>query len=41
VPVEEEGRPKEKRIPGLQPGSIWTSQDFDDPLPDTFWTGEE
>jgi antitoxin (DNA-binding transcriptional repressor) of toxin-antitoxin stability system len=34
VLVEEEDKPKEKRTPGLQPGSIWTSQDFDAPLPD-------
>ncbi len=32
VPVEEDVKPKEKRIPGLQPDSIWASQDFDDPL---------
>jgi prevent-host-death family protein len=27
------------RIAGLNPGAIWTSDDFDDPLPDEFWTG--
>jgi prevent-host-death family protein len=29
---------KKKRIAGLNRGSIWTSLDFDDPLPDGFWT---
>jgi hypothetical protein len=28
------------RVPDLFPG-IWTSDDFDDPLPDEFWFGEE
>jgi antitoxin (DNA-binding transcriptional repressor) of toxin-antitoxin stability system len=27
------------RVAGLHPGAIWTSEDFDDPLPDEFWTG--
>jgi hypothetical protein len=25
------------RILGLHPGAIWTSDDFDEPLPDEFW----
>lgn len=29
------------RKPGLQPGSIWVSEDFDEPLPDEFWAGDE
>jgi hypothetical protein len=29
------------RIPGLNAGMIWISDDFDDPLPDSFWLGEE
>jgi hypothetical protein len=29
------------RTPGLQPGSIWTSDDFDEPLPDELWAGDE
>lgn len=29
------------RIAGLHAGEIWTSDDFDDPLPDEFWLGEE
>ena len=32
---------KKKRIAGLNRGSIWTSQDFDEPLPDEFWMGQE
>ena len=27
------------RIAGLHLGEIWTSDDFDQPLPDEFWTG--
>jgi hypothetical protein len=26
------------RVAGLHPGVIWTSHDFDEPLPDDFWT---
>ena len=29
------------RILGLHPGAMWTSDDFDDPLPDEFWLGED
>lgn len=29
------------RIAGLNAGMIWTSDDFDDPLPDEFWLGED
>jgi len=38
VPI---AKPKGKRIAGLNRGSIWTSQDFDEPLPDEFWIGQE
>ncbi len=31
--------PAKPRIAGLFPGEIWTSDDFDDPLPDNFWLG--
>ncbi len=31
---------KSPRIPDLFPG-IWTSDDFDDELPDEFWLGED
>ncbi len=32
----DESRP---RIPGLDTGSTWVSEDFDEPLPDSFWLG--
>ena len=35
VPVV--ARTKKKRVAGLNRGSIWTSQDFDEPLRDEFW----
>ena len=38
VPV---AQPTRKRIAGLNRGSIWISQDFDEPLPDDFWMGQE
>ena len=31
--------PQGKRIPGLQQGKVWVSDDFDDELPDEFWGG--
>ncbi|MBD2771521.1 DUF2281 domain-containing protein [Iningainema tapete] len=31
----------QKRILGLNRGDIWISDDFNDPLPDEFWTGEQ
>ena len=40
--LSENGRPIARLVPvsekiaGLHPGSIWTSEDFDEPLPDTF-----
>jgi antitoxin (DNA-binding transcriptional repressor) of toxin-antitoxin stability system len=27
------------RVAGLHPGAIWTREDFDEPLPEEFWTG--
>ena len=27
------------RVAGLHPGDIWTSEDFDEPLSEEFWTG--
>ena len=33
--------PGKKRTPGLGRGEGWISEDFDDPLPDEFWMGEE
>jgi len=29
----------EPRVAGLHQGTIWISDDFDEPLPDTFWMG--
>ena len=29
------------RIAGLHQGAIWMSDDFDEPLPDSFWLGIE
>lgn len=29
--------PRSARVPGLNSGAIWVSDDFDDPLPDDFW----
>jgi len=31
--------PVSSRVAGLHAGAIWTSPDFDDPLPDEFWMG--
>lgn len=31
--------PAAPRIAGLHHGSIWTSDDFDEPLPEEFWVG--
>lgn len=31
---------KKKRIAGLNRGTIWTSEDFDEPLSDEFWLGK-
>jgi antitoxin (DNA-binding transcriptional repressor) of toxin-antitoxin stability system len=30
-----------KRVAGLHPGAIVMSDDFDEPLPDSFWFGED
>lgn len=39
VPLHE--HKKKKRIAGLNRGQVWMSDDFDAPLPDEFWLGEE
>jgi antitoxin (DNA-binding transcriptional repressor) of toxin-antitoxin stability system len=39
LPVE--ANPKKERILGMHPDSIWISDDFNDPLPDEFWFGED
>jgi antitoxin (DNA-binding transcriptional repressor) of toxin-antitoxin stability system len=33
--------PATPRVAGLHPSAIWMSDDFDEPLPDEFWLGEE
>jgi antitoxin (DNA-binding transcriptional repressor) of toxin-antitoxin stability system len=33
--------PAGQRKAGLHPGAIWTSDDFDEPLPESFWTGNK
>ena len=38
LPVESKSN---ARVAGLHAGAIWTSEDFDEPLPETFWTGEK
>lgn len=32
---------KKKRVAGLNRGTISASEDFDEPLPDEFWLGQE
>ncbi|MBM4297584.1 MAG: toxin-antitoxin (TA) system antitoxin [Deltaproteobacteria bacterium] len=36
VPIAVSSMP---RVAGLHEGAIWTSDDFDEPLPEDFWTG--
>jgi prevent-host-death family protein len=36
VPIARGDQP---RMAGLSQGQIWTSDDFDQPLPDDFWAG--
>ena len=38
VPIVRGDQP---RMAGLSQGQIWTSDDFDQPLPDAFWTGSQ
>ena len=33
--------PLQARIAGLNKGKIWISKNFDEPLPEHFWTGRE
>ncbi|MGH9899666.1 MAG: type II toxin-antitoxin system Phd/YefM family antitoxin, partial [Pyrinomonadaceae bacterium] len=39
VPVMAHSR--RKRVAGLNRGTVSTSEDFDEPLPDEFWLGRE
>jgi prevent-host-death family protein len=36
VPMPSISRP---RVAGLHPNAIWTREDFNEPLPEEFWTG--
>jgi antitoxin (DNA-binding transcriptional repressor) of toxin-antitoxin stability system len=36
IPISES---KHLRIAGLNRGEIWTSEDFDEPMPESFWIG--
>lgn len=38
IPVSSPGK---TRVAGLNRGAAWISEDFDEPLPDEFWTGAE
>ena len=39
--AEPEAPAPKKRVAGLGSGTTWVSEDFDAPLPDSFWLGEE
>lgn len=41
VEIVEGEKPKQGRILGMHPGAFQPSEDFDDPLPDEFWFGED
>ncbi|HEY0072128.1 MAG TPA: hypothetical protein VGE04_19370 [Chloroflexia bacterium] len=43
VSAEPPAEPGKPRLPGLHAhlGPAWASDDFDEPLPDEFWLGEE
>ncbi len=32
---------KKKRVAGLNRGKVWAGEDFDEPLPDEFWVGQQ
>jgi hypothetical protein len=34
-------QPVQQRVLGLNRGEVWMSEDFNEPLPDEFWLGEE
>jgi prevent-host-death family protein len=33
--------PEKRRVAGLNRGTIWTTDDFDDPVPNEFWIGQK
>lgn len=38
--LDDSAKPLKKRIAGLEKGPYYIADDFDDPLPDSFWLGE-
>ncbi len=38
---KKENTAKKPRILDLHKGQVWMSEDFDEPLPDEFWLGED
>ena len=40
VPINGTPHKKTKRVAGLNRGTIWTSKDFDAPIPEGFWVGK-
>jgi hypothetical protein len=41
LPLPPEEVPPPRRVFGRYEGQIWMSEDFNEPLPDSFWLGEE
>ncbi|MBX3086428.1 MAG: hypothetical protein KF716_32625 [Anaerolineae bacterium] len=41
IPVDQQETRISRRVAGLGKGSIIVSDDFDEPLPDEFWLGDE
>ena len=39
--IHDNEHPKQQRVPDLDKGKYWMSDDFDAPLPDEFWLGED
>jgi antitoxin (DNA-binding transcriptional repressor) of toxin-antitoxin stability system len=39
--IIEQPTQRRQRVAGLGSGTTWVSDDFDDPLPDEFWLGDE
>jgi len=39
--IQESTQNNSPRIPGLHQGEIWMSEDFNEPLADEFWLGED
>ena len=37
----EQAQQAQQRVLGLNQGEIWMSEDFNEPLPDEFWMGEQ